>query len=289
MQNRPLVSIVMTVYNAEIFLVETINSILSQSFRQIELIIIDDGSTDKSIEVISGFTDKRIIFIAKEHQNYVDLLNYGVSISKGDYIVKMDNDDIMVPERIQKQYDFMEMYSDIDICGSWAITFDHGSNLIQTMANHDEIVSAMIIQNPIIHPSVIMRKSAITKYLQNNKLVDLYNRDYIYAEDYKLWTDLALSGCIFANIQEVLLKYRVSEGQITSVYKTEMQSLTSKIQKDYLSSVLYHMIHHSDEFNKIIEDIIDLGNKKMLTSANSKYLIYSVYKCYLDWERRKST
>lgn len=116
--NTPLVSIVLPMYNAEKFVGECIQSILSQTYTNFELLILDDGSTDDSIKVVENFSDSRIRLIRREH-DYIATLNCGLSESQGKYIARIDADDIMFPLRIEKQVDIMEYDENITICSSY--------------------------------------------------------------------------------------------------------------------------------------------------------------------------
>ena len=150
----PAVSIIVPVYNAEAYLQDCLYSIIQQTFPDFELLLIDDGSTDGSVAVINGFTDNRIRVIQNRH-DFIGSLNMGIHAARGKYIARMDADDLMLPHRLQTQFDFMELHPDIDVCGSWADTFGEIHNIIRRPTEHADIVSSMLRSNPFMHPANI--------------------------------------------------------------------------------------------------------------------------------------
>lgn len=282
MSSVPAVSIIMTVYNAEKYVSDAIKSVINQTFSDFEFLIIDDGSSDTTLSVVRNHPDHRIKVWAEKHQNYVDLLNMAVQLAKGTYLVKMDDDDIMLSNRIELQYAFMETHKEVDICGSWAETFGEECFKMQPPEGHEDILVTMLLQNPLIHPSVIMRRSTIERYLKKKEDKRFYDPAYIYAEDYKLWVDLALFGCRFANIPQTLLKYRISQQQITRKYQSVMYEKTIEIQKKYMIGVLNRMLKTSTVLEKLIWDLVDLRRSHHLNFEDSKGLVSSIYKCFLN-------
>lgn len=198
-----LVSLILVTYNSSAFLAETIDSILSQTFEDFELIIIDDHSTDNTLEILKSYNDPRLFYFSGKH-NRIENLNKAVALANGKYIARIDHDDIMLPDRLKKQYDFMEYHSEIIVCGSWMYTFGNEERLIPCLGPHKEISSAMILGNPMANPTTFMRK----KILDKNKI--LYGNGFSFAEDYRMWAELILLGR-FANLEEVLVKYRISK------------------------------------------------------------------------------
>jgi glycosyltransferase involved in cell wall biosynthesis len=215
--DKPKITVLMSVYNGEKHLKESIDSILNQTFEDFEFLIITDPSTDKSIEIIKSYTDKRIKLVQNEQkQGLVNSLNIGLDIANGKYIARMDCDDISLPQRLQKQFDFMETHPDIGICGSLVQPFGAGNHIIwRTPEHHDQIVSKMIFASSLFHPTVMIRKSSI------NGLY--YDPECTEAEDYEFWARIA-DKIEFANIQEILVKYRVHEEQKSSANLEKMVS-----------------------------------------------------------------
>lgn len=177
----PKISIVMPVYNSSFYLHESIRSILNQTFDDFEFIIIDDGSTDNSLEIVKRYQDKRIKLQTLEH-DYIVSLNHGMRLAKGKYIVRMDSDDKMLPERLQKQFNFMETNPEIAVSGCWFQTFGKETNIYQLETTHDAIVCNLLSGNPMCHPSVIMRADVLSSlFYKRGK--DIYDKSFIYASD----------------------------------------------------------------------------------------------------------
>ena len=149
-----IVSVVMSVYNSEKYLPEAIESILNQTYTNFEFIIINDGSTDNSLRIIKEYAnkDKRIIVISRENKGLIFSLNEGIEVSKGKYIIRMDADDISLPNRLKIQLDFMEKNKDIAICGTVAITFDENNNERVWKVYEDEkmIKAELLFSSPFI-------------------------------------------------------------------------------------------------------------------------------------------
>jgi glycosyltransferase involved in cell wall biosynthesis len=212
----PLVSIILPVYNAEKYLHECLNSIIAQSFRNWELIIINDGSTDNSETIIHIFiasvsTFNKVIYVPLEHKGLPFCLNKGIGLARGKYIARMDADDIMFENRLQVQVQFLENNPDVGVLGSHAIEIDENGQEISKMKRpieNLEIKNALdyCCPCPIIHPTVMMRK----KILEGN----LYKELYPNPEDLDLWQRL-VKFTIFRNLDIILLKKRFHKKQIT--------------------------------------------------------------------------
>ncbi|HSA06013.1 MAG TPA: glycosyltransferase [Candidatus Gastranaerophilales bacterium] len=227
---NPKISVLMPVYNGAKYLKEAIDSILAQSFKDFEFLIINDASTDNSAEIIKSYSDNRINFLNNEKNiGLAASLNKGLDIAKGEYIARMDQDDISLPQRLQKQIEFMNKNPEIDICGSWIKFFGEMNFVAKYAQSHKQIVSNMFTSSPFAHPSVIIKKE---RFDQHNLR---YNPDLKTAEDYELWTR-ASKYLKFANIQEVLLNYRTSPSQMTKstsaldeankiIWKTQLKNL----------------------------------------------------------------
>lgn len=208
----PKISVVMSVYNGEKFLKESVSSILNQTYRDFEFIIIDDGSTDSSLEILRDFKkeDSRIKLVSRENKGLTRSLNEGIKLAQGEYIARMDSDDISMPERFEKQIAFLEKNKDIALCGTWAINIDENGNEIgkyKTPIMSKEIKKTILFHNPFIHPSVMIRKEII-----NN--IGVYNEKIKYAQDYEYWLRVIKKNKV-ANLDDFLLKYRIGKKSMT--------------------------------------------------------------------------
>lgn len=208
----PKISVIMPIYNGEKYLNEAILSVLGQTYADFELIAIDDGSNDTSLEILKNFQkkDQRIKLISRENQGLVKSLNEGIKIANGEYIARMDADDVSMSERFEKQMAFLENNKDIVLCGTWAKKMDANEGEIgeySTPITDKEIKKNILFHNPFIHPTVMIRKSVFAK-------VGLYNEYFKHIEDYELWTRI-VPRFKTGNLQEFLLKYRITDDGIT--------------------------------------------------------------------------
>lgn len=228
---NPLISVLMPVYNGQQYVAEAIASILNQTYKHFELLIIDDGSSDSSEQIIKGFEDSRIVYIKNEtNKGLIFTLNRGIGLSKGTYIARMDADDVSVATRFEKQIEEFKKDEKLVVCGSFIKTFGNGTErLIDYMpVSHAQIISSIFFTCPFAHPSVIINKEALLK------LNDFYREDYRYSEDYDLWSRLVFVGNTI-NIPESLLNYRIHDKQVSTVFEDHKYQSVSKIQSNILS------------------------------------------------------
>jgi len=202
---EPIVSVIMPVYNGERYLGEAIDSILNQTFTDFELLIINDGSTDGSVDIIDSYSDPRIRLIHNDKNLELSAtLNKGLDMARGKYLARMDCDDICLPRRLEKQVAFMDSNREVGICGSWIKTIGIDPNDIwKHPIEPEEIRATLLFESVLAHPSTMMRKEFMEKY----KLK--YNPNYSYYEDYDLW-HRAVDNFPLMNLNEVLLLYRIT-------------------------------------------------------------------------------
>lgn len=233
MEKNPLVSVIMPVYNAEKFLEEAIESILKQTYEKFEFIIVNDGSTDKSIEIIKNYKmqDQRIVLIDRENKGLVYSLNEAISKANGKYIARMDSDDICLENRFEEQIKVLEENSFIDIVGCHYQLIDEESkikkNIVAVPIKKDEILMTLCYSVPFAHPSVMIRKAIFKSYSYEENPT----------EDYLLWTKI-YNGKNFRNIEKVLFLYRHQYGESFSDSKRiKMLNSEKKISgKFYLNN-----------------------------------------------------
>ena len=211
----PKVTVLMPVYNSEKYLKEAIESILSQSFTDFEFLIVCDPSTDNTVEVLNSFNDNRLrLIINEQHIGQPESYNMGIKLARGDYIAIMHSDDISLPHRLEKQFEFMENKPDIGICGTWVNLIEGDIKTAWHTPTEPDLTKCTLLFSPSVHhPSVIMRKS----FLIDNNL--FYRAEFKTAEDYDFW--VRASMCFpLSNLDEVLLLYRRHPGQL-SIRKAE--------------------------------------------------------------------
>jgi len=227
-----MISVLMPVYNGESHLKEAIDSILNQTFTDFEFLIINDGSTDSSEDIILSYNDERIRYVINEtNLGIVKTLNRGLDLAKHKYIARMDADDISVAHRFAKQVEFMEANSDIAASGSNIIKFfnDDINNTKTTKARllNNELKLATIFYTAFWHPTMILRTQVLKEYNLR------YRSEYKYAQDKALWIDISLHGSI-ANLKEPLLYYRVHENQVSTKYFAEQYAISMAITRNAL-------------------------------------------------------
>ncbi|MGC3977412.1 MAG: glycosyltransferase [Paludibacteraceae bacterium] len=254
-----LISVVIPVFNSSGFICECIDSVLNQTFQDFEIIIVDDGSTDNSVDIIKSYKDTRIKLICNTH-NFIESLNIGMSKAQGKYIARMDSDDIMLPERLLLQYDYLEAHPDVDVCGGFAQCFGESDRQISLATSHKDIISGFILHNMMAHPTVMLRKRIVFLFPKEDNIYQCYNPEYQYAEDYKLWTELAMKGCRFANITTVILKYRISVNQVTSQKQSEMMASSYKISAEFVEFVGELIVKQDKAYENILNEAIELHN-----------------------------
>ncbi|MBN1384712.1 MAG: glycosyltransferase [Elusimicrobia bacterium] len=246
----PKVTVIMPVYNSEKYLKEAINSILGQTFTDFEFLIFNDGSTDRSAEIIRNYKDPRIVFFDyKKNSGHTGHLNEGIRVAKGKYIARMDSDDISLPQRLEKQVDFMERNPDFGVCGTQVMIMASSGNYVTSLHLEDKkLRSELFFYNVFAHPSVIMRKSV----LRDHNL--FYRQDYYPAEDYKMWVDVSQYSKL-GNIPEVLLKYREHPNQITRQDNTVVLNILKKFYKQRLYEVGINLTQEELEIHNLVSDV----------------------------------
>lgn len=233
MTTPPLISVVMPVYNGERFLIDAIKSILNQSLSNFEFLIIDDGSIDNTMSIINSFTDNRIRVIKQnENKGIVDALNKGIDAARGQYIARMDADDIALERRFEKQYSFMQSNPLTAVCGTQAFFIDDQSESIgelRTATNNDEISVNMIFNNSFIHSSTFFKSDILKEYK--------YSKEYQYAEDFHLFMRISLDHPV-ANLPDFLCCYRNHNNSTTNTLNDKMQRSKHKTQEYLLRRLL---------------------------------------------------
>lgn len=204
----PLVSIVMAVYNGEKYLIETLKSLTNQNYKNIEIIIIDDCSSDHTEQIIKSYHDKRVIYYRNEkNMKLAYSLNKGISVAKGKYIARMDADDLCAPNRLNVQVAYLERHPEIDILGGNYKAFGNSHHSSNYPISHSEIRTTMLFENPLCHPTVMFRKDTI---------IEWYDGTCWAGQDYELWSRLIFKNK-FHNLKDEILYYRVHEGQTLRV------------------------------------------------------------------------
>lgn len=243
---KPDISVIMSVYNGETYLEEAIESVINQTFKNWELIVINDCSTDSTSEILTAFAskDERI----KVNTNEVNLklptsLNKAISLSSGKYIARMDADDICLPERFEKQYKFMEEHQDVALSSCRFMTVKNGvymSGGAGGRCDNQALRAMLLVANPILHPGVIAKAEVMKKFN--------YDTTLTCTEDLELWTRMVMGNQKIEILPECLLIYRLHDKQITSTTLERQHTEVLKIQQKYYGTLLREMDEEMKSF-----------------------------------------
>ncbi len=216
MTSSPTISVILPVFNGGAFLAEAIESILDQTYTNFEFLMIDDGSTDSSLQVMQKYErkDKRIRLVTRGNRGLVFTLNEMIEMARGSWIARMDADDVALPNRFARQLEWLEE-TEADVCGSWVKRFGGADQrVVRFHQSGSAIKTELMFCSPFAHPAIMFAASLA-------KLCP-YDDTWIKAEDYDLWVRGVEAGWKMTNVPEVLLLYRTHPEQI-SVQSAEFQ------------------------------------------------------------------
>lgn len=207
----PAISIVLPVFNSEKFIADSIQSLINQTFTDFELIIIDDGSKDQSVSIIKSFKDSRIQLVQNDKNRGIAFSrNMGLKMAKGKYYAPFDSDDLALPEKLEKQFNFLEKHTEFGMIGSWARLIDANGKFLKTKwklsANPETIPSILLFKNYFAQPALLIRKTAIPE--------GGYSPHLEIGEDYLMWFDIAGRWKVW-NLPEYLINIRINPESIT--------------------------------------------------------------------------
>lgn len=254
------VSVIMPLYNAEKFVGKAIESVLEQTYKDFELIIINDGSTDNSWSIVQEYNDKRICLINNsENLGIAATRNRGIEIAKSEYIALLDDDDIAMPYRLEYEVKYLEKYKDIMVVGGHHREIDENNNKLEkkwlVYQNPNYIKAYLMLNNAVVNGSAMFRKSFVDEH--NIR----YHNDMFGAEDYLFWVECSLKGKI-KNLDEILLLWR----------RTEKQQTTTIIEKQYerRNKILDYIRHVAFEGNgyKLSDEDYAIINKAFAEKDN---------------------
>lgn len=260
---QPLISVVMSVYNAEVYLEKAVESIINQTFKDFEFIIIEDCSTDNTLQILENYAsnDSRIRIIKKDQNKgnagFIENLNIGLQNARAKYIARMDADDIADLTRFEKQYNFLENHPNIDIVGASIELITESDEHIETwtaIEKHDDIVKRMPKKISLYHPVIMFRKESTKGYRDKAR----------FCEDYDMYFNMILDGKKLANLSDVLLKYRILDTSVSrKKSKFERWLFVEKIRSFYQERITKRQDSYDnfdpEDFLKILES--DYKNK----------------------------
>jgi len=226
--NNPLVSVIMPAYNCAAFVQEAVDSICGQSLTDWELIILDDKSTDDTLQVLRSIRDPRIRVVESErNEGQAHQMNKGIALATGQYVAIAHSDDINAPDRLQRQVALFESNAALGVVGSWIRYIGDRKGIEEYPVGSDNCFVMMIDDSPFAHPTVMFRKSLL------DSLGTIYRQDFVPAEDYELWARLS-THTKFDNVPLPLVNYRVHASQISQRKQTELQHKIKTIKALFL-------------------------------------------------------
>lgn len=283
----PLISVIIPVYNAERYIKQALDSICNQTYKNLEIIIIDDGSSDQSKTIIETYQDKRLRFISRENRGLISSLNEGINICKGKYIARMDADDISSQERLEKQLQFLKNNNDVGAVFTGIEYIDETGSIIRSKVSKKtrsvEPVE-LLFGCPLCHPTAMFD---MTKLSVNDIL---YDSNFHLAEDFELWTRL-VSNTKIALLDEVLFSYRIHSNSITTrnsgkqrlvATRAIIKNLTTRASKSVILSlgVIYNNHLGNESAYKTMVSVLNVGLRLKRINSNfslKKYLTKSYY------------
>jgi len=265
-KTSPTISVIMPVYNGEKFLSKAIDSILKQSYTDFEFIIINDGSSDSTEQIIESYHDPRIVYLKNSaNLGLSKSFNIGIDKSHGKFIARMDADDISKPNRFERQIQFLEKRPHVDIVGSNLILIDEKDlrcGAHRKQQNHLEIKFSSLFSTPMMHPT-IMGKAEVFKSHH-------YDEGLSNSEDYELWSRLLFkTKTHFANIHEPLLLYRTYPNSFTQTLNLDKRTLSAHntIQN----------IEHYVELNQVEKNILVQLRQERVLNIKKILIIFFIY------------
>lgn len=238
-----MITIILPVYNSINYIEDCLESISGQTFKDWKLLIFDDGSNDGTLEYLEELVKKEPrATLLKRKQSYIQNLNDGFDMANTKYIARMDADDIMLPNRLQYQFEFMESHPDVDLIGSSVEIINQNGEqkgyFGAFFPNQVLDASDMAFMNQIVHPTVLMRRGSLNRY--NIR----YKPDYKYAEDWEMWTQMLECGMKMYTTSTPLLKYRVTGNSMSRTHQDEI-----KILREQILQRLFKMMNHVKNSN----------------------------------------
>lgn len=233
-KNKPKISVILPVYNAGAFIKDSVGSILNQSVKDFELIVLDDCSTDNTLEIIEQFGDPRIVIHRNERNlGLTKTLNIGLQLAESDYIARMDADDISHEHRFFFQLRAMEQNPQVCVCGTSYQQIGAGSNKVIRDSGHDNIKGKILLRAPFAHPFVMFR----AKFFKQNDIQ--YDENLPCAQDYALWLRLAheYEDCHFENLLDIFGYYRLHREAISGKNKAIQRKIASSARIPYLKAL----------------------------------------------------
>lgn len=266
MTSKPLISVIMPAYNVEKYVGEAIESVLAQTVTDFEFIIIDDGSTDNTVDEIKKCTDPRIKLLVNEtNRGAIVSLNRAMQEAQGEYIARMDSDDICCfPTRFAVQVEYLKEHPEIFMIGAAHQVM--GTDEVVLFPKYDEEIKLQLFRKSVFsHPTIMMRRA---EYEAQN----FSFRNYLHAEDYAMWAEMAVKGLKLANFEDVYLIYRQHPSQVTRKFRPEQLEVSKKVQRDYFSAMMANVLTKEEiELFKSVPEAKDLPFRQIVLILDKMY------------------
>lgn len=260
----PCIAVVLPVYNGEMYVREAVQSVLDQTVADFALFVIDDGSTDRTLEVLSSFTDARLRVVRfPAHRGLVPALNAGISESRSEFIARMDADDICMPQRFERQVAFLRAHPQIGLCGTWTRTFGDETYDLRPPIKPEDIRARLFFGWAINHPSIMMRRD----FLERHGL--LYDGNFRYVEDFDFFIRAAELTNL-ANVPEVLLHTRAHPQEVSVIHRGEQVPTEARLLARQLRSLMPDATQEEESFHlRLLSGTVDAS---ILTRAGQWFV-----------------
>lgn len=224
----PRIAVILPVYNGEPYLDEAIRSVLDQTYTDFQLVVIDDGSTDRSAHIVEGFSDPRIRLIRLAvNGGLVAALNAGIAQSTSELTARMDADDVCLPRRFERQVAFLDAHPNVMICGTWTQVFGDETCVRRPPSDPRQVQAGLFFGFAMDHPSIMLRRAFLERHTMR------YRAAYTHVEDVDLFVRAAAHGDL-ANVPEILLRTRAHEAELSVRYEQEQKRTEARLRVEQL-------------------------------------------------------
>jgi len=239
---KSIVSVIIPAYNAEPYIERSVKSVINQTYRNLEIIVVDDGSTDKTAEIVKSYNDPRIIYLYQENQGQGPARNYGIGKSTGQYVTLLDADDVYLPEKVEKQVQFLQVHSQYKVVYCNALHFySRNPNRIlkkKCVYPSGDIFPDLLLTS-LINPNTIMFHRQVLEK------VGCFNEKRYYPEDWDMWLRISRAGFEFGYLDEDLVKVEIREDSNTTM---EIQGTLKKNALEMLENIFSQMTEREKDF-----------------------------------------
>ena len=262
----PETTVLIPAYNCGKYVKETLDSVLKQKYRDYEILIIDDGSTDDTVQVIEDYKSKKIRYLKNtENAGIVETLNKGLKMANGEFIARMDADDVMLGNRLENQVSFLKQNAAYGMVGGWYNIMNENGYLLNTSRTHqdpDFLRLGLIFRNQFAHPAITMRTSVAEKLK--------YDPEFQYCEDHDLWIRFS-EVCKVTNLPEIYLSYRWYSGNSCNRKQKELKTAVLSLLSRELDKL--NIPHSPEELMLHGAVSFGLGPKLFIATEKRKELL----------------